>query len=148
MTSRRWLVASFLMLLGCASTSARPTADVSDVYFTNGQSGPGSQRYQTGSTPYQVLPQTQVFDRERDTTARIVIVFSTGSAHSLLAVLNSPGGDSPRPVNWSVPSMTQMGTWRTAVAYWNVTPRMSPGRYTVDLTIDGAPAGKYSFELK
>jgi len=79
-----------------------PMPGVSDVYFTNAQSGPGYQLYNAGS-PYQILPPVGAFDRERDTRITIVIIFSTGSAHALRAVLNAPSGGTPRPVSWAAP---------------------------------------------
>jgi len=148
MTSWRWLAGSLLVLLSSACTSVRPTPDVSDVYFTNAESGPGYQLHNPGSTPYQIRPPVRAFDRERDAKITIIVVFSTGSAHSLRAVLNAPNGDAPRPVSWSAPSRTQFGTWVTSSAWWSVSRRMAPGRYTVELTIDEPPAGTYSFDLK
>lgn len=148
MASWKWLAGSLVVLLGSACTSVRPTPDVSDVYFTNAESGPNYQLRRAGSTPYQVRPPATEFDRQRDAKITIVVVFSTGREHSLQAVLNAPDGAAPRPLTWSAPSRTQFGTWVTSSAWWAVGPSMAPGRYTVDLTIDRAPAGTYAFDLK
>jgi hypothetical protein len=92
-----------------------PAPGVSDVDFTNAQSGPGRQLYIAGS-PYQILPPLSVFDRTRDGQVKIVIVFSTGSAHSLQAVLGTPRGVATQPVKREVPARTQFGTWATTSA--------------------------------
>jgi len=102
MTPLIWFVGFLLVLVGSACTSVAPMPGVSDVYFTNAQSGPGYQLYNAGS-PYQILPPVGAFDRERDTRITIVIIFSTGSAHALRAVLNAPSGGTPRPVSWAAP---------------------------------------------
>jgi hypothetical protein len=140
MTPRTWFVAFLLAVMGSACASVSPVPGVSDVYFTNAQSGPGAQS--------QILPPVTVFDRKRDGQVKIVIVFSTGNAHSLQAVLNTPQGGATRPITWETPARTQFGTWATTSAYWSINPSTRPGRYTVDLTIDGMPAGIYSFELQ
>ena len=142
------LLAGLVVLLSSACTSVRPTPDVSDVYFTSAEGGPGHQRYHTGSTPYQIRPPVRVFDRERDAKVTLIVVFSTGTAHTLRAVLNAPNDEAPRPVSWSAPTRTQFGTWVTSTASWSVSPRMAPGHYTVDLTIDETAVGRYSFDLK
>ena len=144
MTRRTFFGGLFIVLIGCACTTATPSvpvAGVSDVYFTNAEGAPGYQLYQSGATPYQVRPKVSVFDRNRDSKVTMVVVFTSGSAHSLRAVLNQPGGGPARPVSWSVPSRTQVGTWTTSSAWWSVAPKMAPGSYTVDLTIDEKSAG-------
>lgn len=147
MIRRTWLLGLCLVVASAACSTASPVAGVSDVYFTNAESGPGYQRYNAGS-PYQLLPPVIEFDRQRDARIKIVIVFSTGSAHSVRAVLNSPNGAKPRPVTWEVPAHTQFGGWTTSSAYWSINPSTATGRYRVDLTIDGTPAGAYSFDVK
>jgi hypothetical protein len=146
MTPRTWFVAFLLAVMGSACASVSPVPGVSDVYFTNAQSGPGAQSY-NATSQYQILPPVTAFDRKRDGQVKIVIVFSTGNAHSLQAVLNTPQG-ATRPITWETPARTQFGTWATTSAYWSINPSTPPGRYTVDLTIDGMPAGIYSFELQ
>ena len=63
MTPLIWFVGFLLVLVGSACTSIAPMPGVSDVYFTNAQSGPGYQLYNAGS-PYQILPPVGAFDRE------------------------------------------------------------------------------------
>jgi hypothetical protein len=135
-----------VLTVGCASTKPGLPADVSDIYFTNAEVGPGKQIYQAG-TPQQIQPEAHTFDRARDSKVRLVIVLTRGYAHEIHLTLITPAGRQ-HPANWSVPSVTSMGTWRTQSWQWPLNASWAPGRYRVDLTMDGVPAGSYTFDVQ
>ena len=140
MTPRTWFVASLLAVMGSACASVSPVPGVSDVYFTNAQSGPGAQS--------QILPPVTVFDRKRDGQAKIGSCSRRGTRTRSRRSSTRHRAAATRPITWETPARTQFGTWATTSAYWSINPSTRPGRYTVDLTIDGMPAGIYSFELQ
>ncbi len=137
-----------VLSVGCASTmttSGLP-AGVSDIYFTNAEVGPGGQFYNAG-TPQQIQPKVHSFDRARDSKVKLVIVFTNGDPHQIHLTLISPTGKQ-FPADWSVARWTSVGSWRAPSWQWPLSPNSVPGQYRVDLTMDGAPAGSYTFDVK
>jgi hypothetical protein len=137
-----WL---FVVLsVDCASTGL--PAGVSDIYFTNAEAGPGGQLYR-GRAPQQLLPEVRIFDRARDSKVRLVVVFRSGDEHEIRVTRITPTG-TQSSFNWSVPRSTQFRTTRFDTREWPLNASWMPGQYRVDLTIDGVPAGSYTFEVK
>ena len=52
-----------------------------------------------------------------------------------------------RKLNWSVQSFNRPATWRYVTHSFNLKD-LEPGEYSIDLTVDDAPAGTYGFTLK
>jgi hypothetical protein len=80
-------------LVGCASTQPGLPADVSDIYFTNAEVGPGKQIYHAG-TPRQIQPEVHTFDRARDSKVTLVIVLTRGYAHEIHLAPDHAGGQA------------------------------------------------------
>ena len=142
------LSAMFVVLtLGCASTTtSRPTPSVSDIYFTNAETGPGYQEYQGGNV-YQIAPPIKVFDRGRDNKIEAIVVLTDGSTHEIYLTLTTPGGGR-YPYTWAVPSLTRFSTWRAEGWRWPLSADWPAGQYEVEFIVDGVSAGTYAFEVK
>lgn len=119
---------------------------MSDVYFTNAETGPGYQQYQSGSV-YQIAPKVGVFDRARDRKVELVVVLTDGNEHEIQLILTTPAGDQ-YPATWSVPRVFPFALWRAEGWRWLLSENWMPGRYEVELTMDGLLAGTHSFEVK
>jgi len=141
-----WSWVFIVLSVGCTSTTSRPTASVSDVYFTNAESGPGTQRYATGNIR-QILPEVRVFDRARGGKVKLVIVFADGYAHEMYLALITASGNR-RTATWSVSSKPDFYQWRTSIYQWPLNANWIAGRYEVELTVDGVSAGTYAFDVK
>jgi hypothetical protein len=133
--------------VGCASTTtSRPAASVSDIYFTNADSGPGFQFRNAGDI-HQIMPEVRVFDRARDSKIRMVVVFSDGNAHKIDQTLITPAGNTYSGA-WSVPLLSSFSRWRSASYWWSLNANWAAGRSEVEVRVDGAPGGTHSFEVK
>src|SRR5215467_11092580 len=142
-------IAMFVVLsLGCASTTTlRPTASVSDIYFTNAETGPGYQEYRAGNA-YQIAPPIRVFDRSRDSKVELVVVFTDGNEHEIHMTLTTPSRQKYPQPTWSVPSLSRFSTWRVEGWRWPLNADWLTGHYEVELTVDGVSAGTYAFDVK
>src|SRR5262245_8836496 len=140
-----WL---FVVLsVGCALiTGSGLPLGVSDIWFTNAETGPGFQVY-PGRAPQQLLPAVRIFDRARDSKVKLVVLFNSGDPHEIRVTRIMPTG-TQYSFNWSVPRSTQARTQRWESRDWPLDASWMPGQYRVDLTIDGVPAGSYTFEVK
>lgn len=57
--------------------------------------------------------------------------------------------DRPRPFSSRVAPASRHvpGSWYVHTRAWPI-PSLAPGRYTVDVTVDGRAAGSYAFEVE
>jgi hypothetical protein len=88
------------------------------------------------------------FDRGRDT--QVTLTLAVRAADRSLSVVSrwyDPAGIERRVVSRTVEPSAEAGdAWHThTVAMWELRPY--PGRWTATLSVDGAPAGEYSFTL-
>jgi hypothetical protein len=139
------LAAVVVLAAGCAPATGPGASGARDVWFTN-VAGVGSQSYDVGTSPRRVYPEVKSFDKSRDRRVIIVIVLGDGAPHSLRAVLANPVG-VPRTIEWKLESMPRVADWRITTASWP-TEVMPAGTNSVDLTVDGTPAGTYTFQIR
>ena len=149
MRSRRFAVASVLVAvtLGYGGTTANSGSRVPtlrDVWFTTTVTMPG-QRYK--QEPQHIWMRVEEFVRGKDEKVIMIVVFNDHGSHRISGRRISPGGRQS-PFEWSVtPLSGYTSGWRATQWRWDVN-KLSPGKHTVELTVDSAPAGRYSFEVK
>jgi len=116
----RGIVAVIAVVLAGIIAGPVSGASISNVYFSSGSVPSGGTFRAEGELP----GPTKTFERGKDSVARMFVILRDMSAHTFGGELKGPGGKVVRKLNWSVQS------------------------FSIDLTVDDAPAGTYGFTLK
>jgi hypothetical protein len=139
----RVIVALVALVLAATTGGPAHAASISNVYFSSGSVPPGQTFRSEGELP----GPTKTFESGKDNVARLYVVLRDMSAHTFGGELKGPGGKVVRKLNWNVQSFNRAAAWRFVTYSFNL-KNLEPGEYSIDLTVDDAPAGTYGFSLK
>jgi len=135
----RLLCVTFSLLSFTAGEEARQQTPIHVVKVTAGPSG------QEANGVFVFTEERTVFSRAHD---REVIVYfqweNVAGPHKLVAHLRSPDGaaGASSAIDYTAAQPRFGAYWRFAV-----TPTMPLGNWSVDVTMDGRPAGRFTFEI-
>jgi hypothetical protein len=140
----RWVGMLLATVVMVAVGSGVGIAGLRNAWFSSGTMVSGQIIRNEGDLP----GETKVFDKATDKVARLFLVFGDVDSHVLGGELKGPEGNTVRTVKYDVPSITRAGiSWRYTTYSFNL-QNLAPAVYTLELTIDGGKAEKYSFTLK
>lgn len=140
----RWVGLLLATVVMMAAGSGVSTAGLRNGWFASGTMVPGQIIRNEGELP----GETKVFESGRDKVARLFLVFGDLDSHVLRGELKGPEGNTVRTLKHDVPSITRAGiTWRHTSWGFNL-QGLTPGVYTLELTIDGGKKETYAFTLK
>ena len=133
--------AAALMFTGAFEPAA--AASIRRVYFSNTGTVGGQTYRSEGELPGEVTS----FDKANDKSVFLYIVFGDLSAHRLTGEVKSTAGAVVRKMNRDVPSFNRSASWRL-VTHRFATENLAPGEYTLELQVDGDPAGSHKFTIR
>jgi hypothetical protein len=119
-------------------------AGVSGVYFSRNKKIEG----QIYRTPSELPGETKVLDAGQDRVVYLYVVFSDVDSHTLRGELRGADGNVVGTMSRQIGSVTRAGIrWRSITHEFRL-DGLAPGQYRIDLIVDDAKAGTYSFTLK
>ena len=139
----RGLQAVIVCVMTAMLVAPAGAAAIRNVYFSNGSVVPGQIVRSEGELP----APTKTFERDRDKVARLFFILGDFYSHTFKGELKGSDGRVARKLDWTMPSLTSTASWRYT-SYGFSLNGLAPGDYSIDLLVDDAAAGTYTFTLK
>jgi hypothetical protein len=118
-------------------------ASIRKTYFSNAGTVGGQTYRSEGELPGEVTS----FDKANDKNVFLYVVFGDMSAHRLTGEVKSTTGAVVRKIDREFGSFNRPASWRFVVHRFGI-ENMDSGEYTLDLKVDGDPAGSHKFTIR
>jgi hypothetical protein len=141
--SAHLLAASLMCLQGTLAAGQKPAGAPDPVHVVRIVSGPAGKE---ADGTFVLSEERSVFGREAD--REVIVLFEWDGVpgpHKLIAQWRSPDGSlsSTSAIDYVAKGRRFGGYWRLPVS-----PVMPLGMWSIETTVDGQPAGRYTFEVK